>query len=291
MDDPNVAILLSIASGSIILLFIFAYFKQKQAEKEPERAVPRRGNEGVRRVGGGRNARARMQARIQALAGDDTDEEDEADEPAAEMEPIDGKIGAKKRAKLEAKAERKTLREAEERLREDRKKRQEQEEEERKKDLDRLEAERKKQEDEERRQREEKERQDYEEYLKIKAMFSVEEEGYEEGGGEEEEGNLLQAFINYIKMTKVVVLEDLAAHFKMKTQSVIDRIQELQEQGQLTGVVDDRGKFIYVSQEELEAVAKFVKQRGRVSITELAESSNQLINLNSSVNQAVPTES
>nr|CAD7194566.1 unnamed protein product [Timema douglasi] len=258
---------------------------------EPERAVPRRGNEGVRRVGGGRNARARMQARIQALAGDDTDEEDEADEPAAEMEPIDGKIGAKKRAKLEAKAERKTLREAEERLREDRKKRQEQEEEERKKDLDRLEAERKKQEDEERRQREEKERQDYEEYLKIKAMFSVEEEGYEEGGGEEEEGNLLQAFINYIKMTKVVVLEDLAAHFKMKTQSVIDRIQELQEQGQLTGVVDDRGKFIYVSQEELEAVAKFVKQRGRVSITELAESSNQLINLNSSVNQAVPTES
>ncbi|CAG2068782.1 unnamed protein product [Timema podura] len=92
-------------------------------------------------------------------------------------------------------------------------------------------------------------------------------------------------------MTKVVVLEDLAAHFKMKTQSVIDRIQELQEQGQLTGVVDDRGKFIYVSQEELEAVAKFVKQRGRVSITELAESSNQLINLNSSVNQAVSTES
>lgn len=45
------------------------------------------------------------------------------------------------------------------------------------------------------------------------------------------------------------------------------------------GVVDDRGKFIYISQEELEAVAKFVKQRGRVSLTELVENSNQLINL------------
>lgn len=45
-------------------------------------------------------------------------------------------------------------------------------------------------------------------------------------------------------------------------------------------MIDDRGKFIYISMEEYEAVAKFIKQRGRVSITELAESSNQLINLN-----------
>jgi hypothetical protein len=53
------------------------------------------------------------------------------------------------------------------------------------------------------------------------------------------------------------------------------------------GVVDDRGKFIYISSEELEAVAKFIKQRGRVSIAELAESSNQLINLNSNINTSV----
>jgi hypothetical protein len=35
---------------------------------------------------------------------------------------------------------------------------------------------------------------------------------------------------------KVVVLEDLAAHFKLKTQNVIDRIQELQVEGLLTGM-------------------------------------------------------
>ena len=45
------------------------------------------------------------------------------------------------------------------------------------------------------------------------------------------------------------------------------------------GVTDDRGKFIYISPEELQAVAKFIKQRGRVTISELAESSNTLINL------------
>ena len=62
-------------------------------------------------------------------------------------------------------------------------------------------------------------------------------------------------------------------------QDAISRVQSLQESGHLTGVVDDRGKFIYISQEELEAVASFVKQKGRVSITELVNCSNSLINL------------
>lgn len=77
----------------------------------------------------------------------------------------------------------------------------------------------------------------------------------------------------------MVVLEDLAVQFKLKTQAAIDRIVELQKDGRLSGVIDDRGKFIYISEEELNAVAKFIKQRGRVSITELAENSNNLINL------------
>ena len=50
-------------------------------------------------------------------------------------------------------------------------------------------------------------------------------------------------------------------------------------EGTLTGVLDDRGKFIYITMEELQSVAKFIKQRGRVSIQELAESSNRLIRL------------
>lgn len=49
--------------------------------------------------------------------------------------------------------------------------------------------------------------------------------------------------------------------------------------GTLSGIIDDRGKFIYITMEELQSVAKFMKQRGRVSIQELAESSNRLITL------------
>ena len=55
----------------------------------------------------------------------------------------------------------------------------------------------------------------------------------------------------------------------------------VQEMGLLTGVMDDRGKFIYISEEELLKVKKFIEQRGRVSIVELAKHSNELISLKS----------
>ena len=80
-------------------------------------------------------------------------------------------------------------------------------------------------------------------------------------------------------MPQVVLLEDLAAQFKLKAQEAIDRVTQLQEDGLLTGVIDDRGKFIYISMEEMEAVAKFIKQQGRVSISDLAMNSNKLVTL------------
>ncbi|ENN81879.1 hypothetical protein YQE_01742, partial [Dendroctonus ponderosae] len=202
--------------------------------------------------------------------------EDEAE--VQEIELPDGKIGAKKRAKLEAKAEEKAVREVEEKSRLERQKKLELEELERAKQKVKEEAEQKAKEEEEKRAKEEKERKEQEEYLKMKEAFQVEEEGYEEGDQEDSQ-NLLQEFVNHIKGNKVVIIKDLAARFKLKTQACLDRIKDLQNDDILTGVIDDRGKFIYVSKSEMDAVAKFIRQRGRVSIAELAESSSQLINL------------
>merc|ERR1712150_402764 len=145
--------------------------------------------------------------------------------------------------------------EAELQEREERKKRLEKEEEERKKGEEMEKELERKQEEEEQRIREEKERKEYEEYLKLKETFTMEEEGFDEESGVDEE-NKLEIFIQYIKDTKVVLLEDLAAHFKMKTQDAIDRVTTLRDEGKLTGVIDDRGKFIYVSQAEFETGAQ-----------------------------------
>jgi len=133
--------------------------------------------------------------------------------------------------------------------------------------------------------KEEEERKEYEEYLQLKASFVIEESGEVGILTEEESQSLLQEFIDFVKNSKVVQLEDLGARFNLKTQEAIERLEHLLEIGRITGVMDDRGKFIYISEEELQEVAKFIKQRGRISIVELAESSNALINMESAKNE------
>ena len=96
----------------------------------------------------------------------------------------------------------------------------------------------KKQLEEEQRIREEKERKEQEEYDKLKEAFIVDEEGFDEDPEEDQE-NKLEKFIQYIKDTKVVVLEDLAAHFQMKTDDTIDRVSTLIKEDKLTGISKD----------------------------------------------------
>ncbi|NXN40510.1 DDRGK protein, partial [Rhinoptilus africanus] len=204
-------------------------------------------------------------------------EEDDAEE-VPEFQ-VSGKIGAKKQRKLEEKQARKAQREAEEAEREERKKLESKREEERRKEEERIRLEEERQEEEKRKAKEEEEKREYEEYLKLKESFVVEEEGVGESMTEEESRSFLLEFLEYVKKTKVIQLEDLASHFGLRTQDVINRIQDLMADGTLTGVIDDRGKFIYITPEEMAAVAQYIKQRGRVSIAELAQASNSLINL------------
>nr|XP_020513875.1 DDRGK domain-containing protein 1 isoform X4 [Labrus bergylta] len=189
------------------------------------------------------------------------------------------KVGAKKQKKLEEKQAKKAQREAEMEEREERKRMQELREQERQQEDERERLMEQKQEEEERHAAEEQERREEEEYLKLKASFVVEEQGEEEQLTEDQSRNLLQEFIQHIESSKVVLLEDLASHFGMRTQDAINRLQDLLAEGSLTGVIDDRGKFISITPEELDSVARFIRQRGHVSITELAQASNSLINL------------
>ncbi|CAN6459101.1 unnamed protein product [Victoria cruziana] len=49
--------------------------------------------------------------------------------------------------------------------------------------------------------------------------------------------------------------------------------------GHLSGAMDDRGKYIYISFDEMQAVADYIKRQGRVSISHLASRSNQFVDL------------
>ena len=104
------------------------------------------------------------------------------------------------------------------------------------------------------------------EFDEWKTMFSVDGTGETAADAVDEE-SLLTKFETHIKQRKVVILEDLATDFKMSGQAVRERLDALIEMGRLDGVLDDRGKFIYITPAEFDAVAAYVKEEGRVSVS------------------------
>lgn len=284
-----------IAAAILIVLIVFAIKlrrKTQEADEEqqrnvvraarpPQRAAEERGAGVPRRRRNLANVMANRRPRGEALEHEEDMDVEEVDEEEVEQQSFQptAKVGAKKQKKLDEKQAKRAQKEAEMEEREERKRMQELREKERRQEEEKERLLEQKQEEDERRAKEEQERREEEEYLKLKASFIIEDQGEEEQLSEDQSRNLLQEFIQYIESSKVVLLEDLASHFGMRTQDAIARLQDLLADGSLTGVIDDRGKFISITPEELDSVAQFIRQRGRVSITELAQASNSLINL------------
>ncbi|VDN25076.1 unnamed protein product [Gongylonema pulchrum] len=240
-------------------------------------------------VGGRRVATARRRVRHEVDEQMASAEAEIAQEGSGELdlseeeqvaEHKDEHIGKKKLAKLQAKEERRKQREAELLEREERKKREQEREERMQKEREKQEEEEEAERERKRLEREEREKREEEEYQKLREAFVVDEEGFDQVD-EDESRNLLREFEDYIRRTKVVNMAEMASHFNLRTEEAIDRLNFLIQNGTLTGVMDDRGKFIYITPEELQAVAKFINQRGRVSKAELVEYSNKLIGLDS----------
>lgn len=125
----------------------------------------------------------------------------------------------------------------------------------------------------------ERQRLEDEEAARWMNLISVEQAGHEEVEGEEGGGGALSRFVDYVIARKTVELDELAAHFGMRTGEVVERLMELEGLGRLTGVLDERGKFIYISPEEMAAVADHMRRVGRVSIASLARVSTNFIDL------------
>jgi len=119
-----------------------------------------------------------------------------------------------------------------------------------------------------------------EEYDQWKDMFATEaagETGAGAAGGAAQSQGLLYEFIDHCCDHKLVVLEELATQFKLQGQEVIDRVTLLDAQGRMVGLIDDRGKFLHLTAEEMANVVGYMNRRGRISIADLVRESNQLV--------------
>eukprot|EP01069_Polyplicarium_translucidae_P009892 Polyplicarium_translucidae@DN3345_c5_g4_i1.p1 len=84
-------------------------------------------------------------------------------------------------------------------------------------------------------------------------------------------------FVEMCQARRIVDPEDVADAFGVTAARVRERIAELEASGSLTGVHDDRGKFVAVRAGELHALAEFVNSTGRVSREAFVEACNRLV--------------
>jgi len=230
-------------------------------------------------------AQGEIEGREEVVEGEEGGEEEEIEGQLGEYRMK--KMGKKKAEKLERKEEKRRQREYMEAQREDKKKREELREIERKKrelaDQQRLEAE----EQAERDRLTEIARKEQEEYLALKSDIVVEAEGISELPAKELR-ILMDKMATYIKNRKVTLVEELSSEFKLKSTDAAAKLRLLDKQKKIQGVLDDRGRYIYVTNEELENLANHLKERGRFTKVELTKACNKIISLKPVVENLEP---
>ncbi|RHY61855.1 hypothetical protein DYB30_000183 [Aphanomyces astaci] len=106
------------------------------------------------------------------------------------------------------------------------------------------------------------EAEDQVEFDKWRALISVEDAGTD---------------ADVVDSHKVVVLEDVAAEFGLRTEDARDRVAALVASGRLSGLLDDRGKFVSISDHEMNAVATYIRTQGRLTLHDLGRECNRLV--------------
>ena len=125
------------------------------------------------------------------------------------------------------------------------------------------------------RMEEEKKKKDDEEYDQWKDFIKVGEEGEEGIDFNKEE--VINQFLDYIKLRKVVSLEDLSGTFKLNPNKIVEKLNQYEKEGRIMGIIDDRGKYIYITEKEMGLIEKMLTNRGRISKTDLIKECNRLI--------------
>jgi hypothetical protein len=125
--------------------------------------------------------------------------------------------------------------------------------------------------------RAEKRRAEEEDYKKWVGHIEVAEKG--EIGSADAAEQALRQYLAYAaaKEKKMLVLEECAKQHSVSVERLLKIMNDMLGAGQISGVFDDRGKFVYVTDEEYAAIAKFIRNRGRVSMHELVRECNRIV--------------
>lgn len=187
------------------------------------------------------------------------------------------KIGKKKALKLQRKEEKKKFREYQEETRkrnEEAEKQIAKEERKKKKELEKREMEEAKAWKE---YQQKKEDEEGEIYRSWKSSIKIESEGSIEMEKKDIESKATE-MVEYLKRKKVVAIEEILGAFQIKEEGqVVKILDQLIEKQNLFAFLDGNGKYVCISNEEVEKIKEFVKAKGRVSFNELGVFANRMI--------------
>lgn len=92
---------------------------------------------------------------------------------------------------------------------------------------------------------------------------------------------LLSCFLNFIKLKKCVNIAELSRKFQTTPQDIREKLVILEEQDMINGILDDKGNYIYLSQEEINKLCYEVENQGKVNTHEdFVKLCNNVISLN-----------
>jgi len=268
---PLAAICVALLVGIFTAFAILITKMQGTEEQKPE---PEKKKGGAQKR---RGALDRMQRGAASATGADAENEDDDDE-GDENADDGGRENRRNAQKEQKKQDKKAQQQAERQMRQERDSSKSEKQSKYSQRQQEKEVEHQRKEEAYRKEKEEKERKEKEEFEKWKEMFAVEEEGQDDAATGDE--SAVERFIQFVKTRKVVNLDDLASEFRMKTSSVIDRLRELEKLDRISGIFDDRGKFVFITKEEMTSVADFLHKKGRISRAEVVAACNRLIRLN-----------
>ena len=123
--------------------------------------------------------------------------------------------------------------------------------------------------------KEEQQKKEDEIYNQWKDMIKIGEEGEEKKNFSDE--NVINEFLNYIKRRKVVSLEDLSGVFKISPNELVEKLNQFEKEGRILGIIDDRGKYIYVTEKEMNMIENLFMKRGRINKGDLIKECNKII--------------
>ena len=123
---------------------------------------------------------------------------------------------------------------------------------------------------EEAREKNERESKEAAEYEKWKSQIHVTDKGEDQ---ENSSGALIEDFVECIRQDKILLIEDLASRFNLSTQTVVDRIRDLNQQGIVRGCFDDRGRYIPIHDNLVRSINQCInayQERFQVSAIQVA---------------------